>query len=340
MRTLAFLCFFALCSATMAQDTPTAANGNLAKGVISRDAKADDSKDGTIKIFKLKYAKASLAQETLSQLGVDAKITADVRLNALVVQATSEAHQKIAQILETVDAPAQEVDTTEIIHSSVDTKGSGQLVQQFAKISGVEVAFDEELGIFMIKGPQAEVERVRAVIDQLGDVKANISAKSGADQNHALRVLWLSNEPTEDSRNRVEPDAALKKSIEKLAELGYANMQVKMQLLGRCDIIEGKATCKVEGALLSGNIRRTMNAQGILSYQEGMGALNGKFQITAGASGVSNGGGRGGVVVDTEPERASVEVAIKLEPKKYYILSASPVGGYQTAFVVQLVDGL
>ena len=339
MRMFVFLCLFAACSVTMAQDVQTAAEGNSNKNANSQDKKAGASKDGTIKIFRLKYAKASLAQETLSQLGVDAKITADVRLNALVVQATSEAHQKISQILETVDAPAQEADTTEIIHSSVDTKGSGQLVQQFAKISGVEVAFDEEMGIFMIKGPQAEVERVRAVIDQLGDVKANISAKAGTVENHALRVLWLSNEPTEDSRNRVEPDAALKKSIEKLAELGYANMQVKMQLLGRCDIIEDKATCKVEGALLSGNIHRTMNAQAILSYQEGMGALNGKFQITAGASSVSSGGGRGGDV-DTEPERASVEVAIKLEPKKYYILSASPVGGYQTAFVVQLVDGL
>jgi Bacterial type II/III secretion system short domain len=331
MRTIAFLCLFSVCAVCQAQENQSAAP--TAEGSTNSSNTRGTEKAASINIFYLKYAKASLVRQTLSQLGLDAKITEDDRLNALIVQAESEVQKTIAEILETVDAVEQPSETTKIIQASgLGTKGGGELVQQFAKISGVDVAFDENLGIFMIKGPKTEVDRVRDIIAQIGEVKAKMTSKAGIVENRALRVLWLSNEPTEDSRNKVEPDVALTKSIEKLAELGFTNMQVKMQLLGRCDIIEDQATCKVEGALLSGNIRRTMKVEANLSYQEGISAINGKFHIMGGTTTHPN--------LDAEPEQASVEVTIKLEPKKYYILSAAPVGGYQTAFVVQLIDGL
>lgn len=156
------------------------------------------------------------------------------------------------------------------------------------------------------------------------------SVKNSQAVPFAIRVLWLSNDPVEDNRNTVEPDAALAKSIEKLAELGFANMKVKMQLLGRCDIIQGKATSQIEGSLVSGTTRRTLSAEVKLSNENA--PIHGAFTLLAGVSTHPN--------ADGVPEKASVDVAINLELNKYYVLSATPVGGYQTAFVVQLVDGL
>ncbi len=118
-------------------------------------------------------------------------------------------------------------------------------------------------------------------------------------------------------------------------------MTIKMQLLGRCDINQGKAQSRVEGSIASGNTHRTLNAQAILSVGSGT-PLNGKFRLEAGVSDVRSANvGAAPIGSDIVPaDRTSVEVDINLEPNKYYILSASPIGGFQTAFVVQLIDGL
>ena len=58
-------------------------------------------------------------------------------------------------------------------------------------------------------------------------------------------MLWLSNDPAEESRFSFEPDSVLESSIQTLAKLGFANMRVKMLLVGRCDLIRGRAQCQV-----------------------------------------------------------------------------------------------
>jgi len=324
MRIFVFLCILFTCTVAKAQ-------GDKAKETPVAAA----SKQSLVKVFYLKHAKSTAVRQTLSQLGLEAKISEDVRLNALLVQATEEVQKQIADFLSSIDSEDPNEETTQIYYSDLLEKGGGgELVEQFAKTAGVDLAFDKDSGVFIIKGPKVEVERVQKIIGEIGEASTIRSDKSRQNRQSdpfAIRVLWLSNDPAQDSRNPIEPDAALTKSIEKLAELGYANMKVKMQLLGRCDIIQGKASSVVEGSLVSGTTRRSLSAEVKLS-SETPAPIHGAFTILAGITTHPNS--------DAVPEKASVDVAINLEPKKYYILSATPVGGYQTAFVVQLVNGL
>jgi hypothetical protein len=199
---------------------------------------------------------------------------------------------------------------------------------------GVEIAFDEDLGLFVLKGSKAEVDRVSEMIKVIGDS----GTAYNKSRSYAIRVLWLSNDSDEDSRNPFEPDAALKKSIQKLAELGFSNMKVKMQLLGRCDMIQAKSQCQVEGSLDSGKLHRTLDVKAMLASNS-TDLVNGRLSIAAAVTELTD-SKAAPISSKATPTRTSIEVGIHLEPKKYYILSATPIDGFNTAFVVQLIEDI
>lgn len=327
MHKFLYFCLIFTCTLTQAQE---AKDTSKPKPQDASSTTALNANASTMRIIYLKYAKSAFAQQTLEKLGFDAKIAEDSRLNALFIQASEAEHVEIAKVVQTIDTVDPREDITELYQSDLlGKKGGGAIVEQFAKNAGVETAYDEDLGLLMIKGPRQGVERFQRIVEEIQNQTRTQRKKN---EQLALRVLWLSNDPTQDERNLAEPDAALKQSIAKLAELGFPNMQVKMQLLGRCDTIEGKATCKVEGTILTGNTRRTLSAEASFVSSNPKEPIQGKFSILAGSATHPN--------LDAEPERASVDVAINLERKKYYILSASPIDGFNNAFVVQMVDGL
>ncbi len=292
---------------------------------------ATEQPPAIVEIIHLKYLKSIAAEKMLKDLGVEGKIAADPRLNALVVSAQDDNLQKIKAYIKKIDTAAPDNEVTSIYETdALRQLGGGELVKQIADSSGISIAFDQELGIGMIKGPKDEVSRATKIIEQIQQLADSKKGQKRQAESFAVRVLWLSNDPSEDSRNPIEPDPELKKSIEKLAELGFANMKLKMQVLGRCDVTDGEALSRIEGSATTTEARRTLSAQAKLSLTDG--PLNGRFNLEASFTDLSS--------TDAPADTASVEVTVNLVLKKYYILSATPVGGYQTAFVVQLVDGI
>jgi hypothetical protein len=70
--------------------------------------------------------------------------------------------------------------------------------------------------------------------------------------SYGLRVLWLTNDSQESNSTAPaasEQDAGLNKVVQKLAELGFPNMKIKMQLVGRSDVNDHHAKCELEGSL-------------------------------------------------------------------------------------------
>lgn len=300
----------------------------VAPGPAAADPQAAN-KD-LLKMYRLKYTKSESALETIKRLGFQGQFADDSRTNSLVISASPSVHKEIAELLTEIDEQETDGDVTQILLSR-DVEPSETLLSKFAEMSGVQAAFDKDTGLFMIKGSKAEVEQATKFIEELRAQAQMDRDQNSLSRSYALRLLWLSNDPVEDSRNPFEPDPALKRSIQKLSELGFANMKVKMHLLGRCDMIQDLAECKISGSQpANGSSRRNMIVQGMLTGSSGM--INGKLSLEV-------------AIVDPNAESieensTTVEVAINLEPKKYYILAASPVGGYQSAFVVQLIDDL
>lgn len=329
MRACLILFLFLICSVVRAQVT----------------ADAISSEKPRLEVISLKYVDASTAANVVASLEIKGiiKMSPDQRTNSIIFLADEDASKKIKDYIKVLDVSAQENETTLLYPSEfLKYDKDSDIVEQVANTTEVQVAIDKGLGFIMIKGSEEKVDRTVQIlqrIEKLSEIKTIESRKAeqAQSESRAIRVFWLSNDPTQDSRNLMQPDAALQKSIEKLAELGFSGMTVKMQLLGRCDINQGKAQSRVQGSIASGNTNRTLNAEAILSVANGS-PINGKFRLEAGVSDVRSQSPRAGDEVASD--RASVEVDINLEPNKYYILSASPIGGFQTAFVVQLIDGL
>lgn len=339
MRTCFILFLFLFSGVVRAQTTDDPFANETKKAASQR-------KKSRLEVIPLKYADSSMVATVVSDLGIEGTIrmSPDPRTNSLIVQAEESTIKTIKDYIRTLDVSGKEAETTLLYPSEFlkyDRQG-GDIVKQISNTTEVQIALDKDLGIIMIQGSEEKVKRTVEIlerIEQMSEMK-NAEARKAAELQsveRAVRVFWLSNDPTQDSRNPMQPDAALQKSIDKLAELGFTGMTIKMQLLGRCDINQGKAQSRVEGSIASGNTHRTLNAQAILSVASGS-PINGKFRLEAGVSDVRSSSPRAGDEVPTD--RASVEVDINLEPNKYYILSASPIGGFQTAFVVQLIDGL
>lgn len=339
MRTCVIFLLFLCCGVVRAQVT---------EDPFSNEAKkaANEPKKSRLQVIPLRYVDCQTAASVVAGLGVTGatRLTPDPRTNSLIVLADEDGIKKIKEYIRVLDVSGKEEETTLLYPSEFLKYDShdGDIVQQISKTTDVQVAVDKDLGVIMIQGTKDKVERTTAILQRIEELaeSKNIELRKATElqsAERAIRVFWLSNDPTQDSRNPMQPDAALQKSIDRLAELGFTGMTVKMQLLGRCDINQGKAQSRVQGSIASGNTHRTLNAEAILSVANGS-PINGKFRLEAGVSDVKSASSKAGDEVPSD--RASVEVDINLEPNKYYILSASPIGGFQTAFVVQLIDGL
>ena len=322
MRTIAFFCLISLIDCTLA----------FSQVAISANGGSQAAEPTQLRVYPLQHTSTDSAMAMIRSIGPPCKMADEQRTNVVLVQASEEAHKKIEQLLRELDTPGKEKESVKIIPiASKAMEAGSRFVSEYASMFGVEVAFVEEQGILVIKGSEDKIEHVRELVDVIAKTSDGKVVDNAQLRSHSIRILWLSNDPVEDSRNVIEPDAALIKSIQKLSELGYANMKVKMQVMGRCDMVQGMGHCQVDGSHLSGNTLRTLQAQTHLSWN-GKGLIHGKIYLEADVAEPRT--------TDSPSAKTSVQVEIHLEPKKYYILSASPIGGYQNAFVVQMIDDL
>ncbi len=251
-------------------------------------------------------------------------IVSDFRTNSLVIRATQATHKEVQQLLMLIDSPETTRGETEMIEVSKVAKENEPLLLKYANMNEVQIALND--GFLVAKGQHDSIERLRSFVEVLKKHRQDVDQKQ---RTFWLRVLWLSNDPDHDALNKFETDEALKKAIEKLAELGYEKMQVRMILLGRCDSLSSqRTTCQVDGTLDFGTMRHTLQVLGDFS-NDGTPTLQGQLELEAIVS-----------KSDSNPAKTSVKVGVQMEPKKYYILSAGPIGGFQSAFVVQLTENL
>ncbi|MCA9130165.1 MAG: hypothetical protein KDB22_23920 [Planctomycetales bacterium] len=280
----------------------------------------------------LRYSEAERLRETLQALEIDGSFIVDQRLNALVVRATAEAMATVEALLQTVDvANPSPTESTDLLRDELDGLPGGlEIVVKFAELSGVTVAHDKDSGIMMLRGTEKDISKVHAFIDQLKTVY-DADEPALQSSSYVLRTLWLCNAPDafrdgeSPSEHGGAPDEALQRSIEKLAELGFPNMKVVMQLVGRCDVNERRARCQLDGSLTHPQGEHLLECEAILEIGN-ENAIRGEIALDASIAGTS--------------ANSSVRVSINMVPQKYYVLSAAPIGGYQSAFVVQLIGGM
>ncbi len=223
MRICFILFLFLCCGVVRAQVT---------EDPFANEAKkaAGDSKKSRLEVIPLKYADSSMVATVVADLGIDGtmRMSADPRTNSIIVLAEESTIKKIKDYIRTLDVSGKEKESTLLYPSEFlkYDKQDGDIVQQISKSTDVQIALDKELGVVMIQGSEDKVKRTVEILERfegLYEEKVSKSRKTEKLQSaeRAIRVFWLSNEPTQDSRNPMQPDAALQKSIERLAELGF-----------------------------------------------------------------------------------------------------------------------
>jgi hypothetical protein len=205
---------------------------------------------------------------------------------------------------------------------------SPRLAQSVAEAAQVDLSFDEELGVMMVRSDSEE--RVKRFTDVLEKFNSQLQENANVVEREVLvRVSWLVPKEGSEGTSATRTDSALKDAIDKLATMGYSDLVVAGQLMTRCSISSSPATS--------------------VSEFEAEGHTADGFDL--GVCGHFNGrSGRGDGSVDVSmsvhvkqatkaegPNDCLLSVVLKLKEGKPIILGSAPVAGAQSFFVVQFI---
>jgi hypothetical protein len=306
------------------QVTPTAIPPQQVSSSIAEN-------DKLVKVFSLRNVAAADMQTTLQNLyGGDEGfvVSAQPRTNQLVVVGTPAAIEKVEALLLVLDQNSAEP-IVQMLSKESRAAISPTLAQTLAQEAQVDLAFDEELGVMMVRSESED--RVKRFTDVLDRLNTQIQENSKVVEREVLiRVSWLTPHLSTERTGSVTPDPSLKEAIDKLTTMGYTDLTVAGQLMTRCSI-----------SSTSANSTSEFQAEGHTAEGFDLG-LRGHFMSR---------GNRGGDSIDvhmsvrvkqaTKSENKNdclLSVVLKMKEGKPIILGSAPVAGAQSFFVVQFMD--
>lgn len=283
-----------------------------------------------VKVFSLRNIAADSVQKTLVDLyGADGGFVASAQpqTNQLVVVGTEGALQKVEALLEVLDqAPTDAV--VKMLSQATQGAISPRLAQSVAEAAQVDLSFDEELGVMMVRSDSEE--RVKRFTEVLEKFNSQIEESSSIVEREVLvRVSWLTSAEGSEGASTTKADAGLKDAIDKLATMGYSDLVVAGQLMTRCSISSSSATSISEfealGHTASGfdlGVRGHFN--GRAGRADGSVDVNMTVHVNQATKAESN-------------NDCLLSVVLKMKEGKPIILGSAPVAGTQSFFVVQFL---
>jgi hypothetical protein len=292
---------------------------------------ANAKKDTETKVFYLRNVAVTTIQATLKDLyGADGGfvVSADPRLNALVVVGTPMALEKVETLLKALDQPPAEPIVVMVPRES-QASISKNLAQAVAEASQVDLAYDEELGVMMVRSESSDrVERFREILDRFhSQVRDEAKVE---DREVLVHISWLAPKVVRGETLANPIGANEKVAIDKLASMGYADLIVAGQLMTRCSISSSTSASvsefEAEGSTVEGfnlGVRGHLNSR----VGHGDGSVDVKMSVTVNR-----------VTKSEKNNDCLLAVVLKMKKGKPIILGSAPVEGAQSFFVVQFID--
>lgn len=294
-------------------------------------APSDETSSVTeVRVFSLRNVAAADMQKTMRDLyGDDGTlvVSAQPQTNQLVVVGTASEIENIAALLTILDGTSA-VPVVQMLSNESRAAISKELAQTVAKAAQVELAFDEDLGVMIVRSDSKD--RVSQFTEDLERLNAQIQEQSKAvDREVLVRVTWLLPKKNVEETRTTAPDSGLAETVEKLSSMGYANLAVAGQLMTRCSISSS-----------SRNHTPEFEAEG--HTPEGFNlAIRGHFlsRSSRGDDSIDV-----GMTVKVEQEASEeskneclLSVVLKMKEGKPIVLGSAPVAGAQSFFVVQFM---
>ncbi|MCG8652550.1 MAG: hypothetical protein MI861_22105, partial [Pirellulales bacterium] len=174
----------------------------------------------------LKYAAVDLVTPIVADLfsGSDegTRMTADVRLNALIVAAKKDRHEKLQEVLERLDAPTESSDQVKAI--PVEDEELRDATQVLRLLRGdVDVAVAQ--GMLVLRGKRESVDeasQLLKLLDQWRSEKKSKQPRPQATRDVTVEIIWLTESVMKNYIEYSGPASKVlkEKGFQRLSELG------------------------------------------------------------------------------------------------------------------------
>jgi hypothetical protein len=283
-------------------------------------AQADDAEEREeIRVLPIRHAHVTHAFEVLNEFVGDAVIYADQRSNSLIVNAIPSVHQRIKALVGMVDVAVEEevvddssVQAFPLMHTHADGNLTGTLMSILGS-RGLRVANDPFSNQIIARGSKVTLAELGRVIQSIDKPRADAEA-AGTGQLQ-VRLLWLVDKLGE--QGRLIP-ADLNPVLAELKGLGIEGLRLAAQTVVRA----------TTGRPFNTRFAAVLQAPWDVQFEGMAGTDAAVRQIDLQIEARPN-DGPGGVDLHT---------TIVTVTGHYVVLSANPIEGLQSVFVVQVTD--
>jgi hypothetical protein len=293
-----------------------------------------------VRVYRLRHAKAASMSRALASL-LDltrlgpVRLTADERLNAIIVSASPEAHAQVAELIQRLDFPAEsdqfrQIRVFHLKHADADFLM--RVVSSVLSPDEVRIGVDPRANSVIVAAPAGQLAAVEALLLKLDEESV---PKPDWSRTFHVRIVWLASGLGSDVG--VEPAGDLKDVLGELEGIGVRGLRQVGQAMvytlpnGRFQI--GCAPMLDEGPA-------EMTIRGELDEHDGVPRLSIELSADQMIYVVQKVAGEPapklvpGAVQHKDLVKLETEIAAP--PGHYVVLGVTPVGKTTSVFVVQI----
>jgi type II secretory pathway component GspD/PulD (secretin) len=173
-------------------DAPEAAKPSEAPPALkpASPASADAEKE-VVRIYSLRYADGQTVASTIQQTAPEARLTTDLRGNRLIVIGPPSAHERVAEVLETLDVPPgdEQEDRSIMAYSlrHMDGEMALSVIEEAVPLANMKV--DEASNRLIVWATPADHQRVREFIERLDVPPARDHEQAQLFESYQLRHI-------------------------------------------------------------------------------------------------------------------------------------------------------
>ena len=316
MRTLLSLLSLVVVVGTPAVQRNTQATQQRAVKQRIKGVPAPPVVERDIKVFTLENALAEDAVDTVSEIIPGVTLGVDPRTNSVIATGIAEELSILEAILLRLDEAKPKPAANEAEIRVFQLKADPSLVEQALgqlMPRDVRVVVDQQNNALIVSGVPSQIERVQKLVEFLDRPKPQVRPTKSLK----LRVVWLMNDA--DGK---EPGTELKPVIDSLGKIGISSLKLVTQSL--VNVGEPQAQFDVVGSV--GEEERAFEISGQRGDVTSNGAVRIDLRISAQPIG--------------QKRPASMEAAVTLAPGQTAVLGVTQTRSANSAFVVQLIEGL
>lgn len=295
---------------------PAAAQPNETTGAAKKAPPGRQS----IRVYPLRFASAeSATQVVIQQLGQQegVRVAADQRSNRLIVFGSPAIHERVSKLLEAMDSPAPDRQQIKMFHlQHVDMESAARVMELFKGQgeSPVQFAVDEKRGTLVVRGDEASLKVVEAVVLAL-DRPQEKRVRKGKMSGYRVSVYWLAS----GGEAAGKPAATLAPVVKELKSIGMEKVNQVAQMAVHSLADDGSKFSN-RGNVSLGGVDASFEVVGRMLQRDGE-QVQMQIQILAKAG-------------QNSPVQLETEIRTRL--KQFVVLGVAPNKASSYAFVVRI----